>query len=128
MLLKGQAGVVKIIPLLLVVATVGIISFLLITATLPFKGQFSNLFPKSSSNAATNQIYWGAYIEGASTYGINPATGQPYGNVPWDCDSTATSCPTWDLFQSHAGKTTSLANVGFGQCWGTPCSYNFNGL
>src|SRR6266850_2035061 len=47
-----QKGVIRILPILLI-ATVGVIAFLLISSTVPFKGPFSFLFPKSPSRAAS---------------------------------------------------------------------------
>src|SRR5258708_5763880 len=52
-------------------------------------------------------VYWGALIKG-STYGINPATGLPYADPPWDLS-------TWDLFETHAGKKVSILH--WGQPW-----------
>jgi hypothetical protein len=107
MLLSNQRGIIRIIPLLIVIAIVGILSFLLITSTLPFKGQFSTLFPKSSSQAATNQIYWGSWIDG-TTYGTNPVTGTTYVTAPWP------PFDAWDLFEQHTGKKMSLTHWGNG--------------
>ncbi|MCL4384577.1 hypothetical protein M1116_03925 [Patescibacteria group bacterium] len=50
---------------------------------------------------STNQIYWGAYIDG-STYGPG------YGTAPWDSN-------TWNLFEQHAGKRVSI--IHWGQPW-----------
>src|SRR3982751_6930612 len=56
-ILSSQRGIVKTFPILIVVATVGIISFLLISSTAPFNGNFfSKLFNKPSSNAATGTV------------------------------------------------------------------------
>jgi hypothetical protein len=42
----------KTIPLLLIVAAVGVIAFLLITSTAPFSGKFNNLYPRKESFAS----------------------------------------------------------------------------
>lgn len=108
---QNQSGAVHILPVLVIIAVVGLISFLLISSTGPFSGGlFEKIYPKPPSQAATAQIYWGAYIDGRSVYGSNYAT------APWDCNVGATTCPTWDLFQSHVGKNSSLMHFGFG-CW-----------
>src|SRR5438105_3876087 len=48
----NQLGIVQTLPLLLVVAAVGIISYLLISSTLPLGGILGNLNPKPASQAA----------------------------------------------------------------------------
>ncbi len=53
--LFNQKGVLHTLPLLVIIAAVGIISFLLITSTLPLNGLFGKLNPKQSSHAATSQ-------------------------------------------------------------------------
>jgi hypothetical protein len=51
----GQAGIVHILPMMLVLAVFGIIVFILISSTIPFKnGLLSTLFPKQFSRAAGN--------------------------------------------------------------------------
>ena len=51
----NQKGAIQIIPILLIVAAVGLISFLLITSTAGFKDEFfSVIFPKPVSNAAVS--------------------------------------------------------------------------
>jgi len=53
----NELGVVHTLPLLLIVAAVGVISFLLISSSAPFKGGlFGNLFPKQPSQAALSAI------------------------------------------------------------------------
>src|SRR5581483_10836318 len=54
MKLNNQSGVIHALPLLLIVAAVGVISFLLISSTAPAGGLFGVLNPKSASHAATN--------------------------------------------------------------------------
>ena len=49
----NQKGVIHTLPLLVIVAAVGIISFLLISSTLPLGGLFGELNPKPASQAAT---------------------------------------------------------------------------
>src|SRR5438132_13517188 len=49
----GEAGIIHILPLFLVIAAVGIISFLLISSTAPTGGLFGILNPKPNSKAAT---------------------------------------------------------------------------
>src|SRR2546430_85185 len=49
--LLNQSGVIHVLPLLIIIAAVGIISFLLISATAPTGGLFGLLNPKSKSNA-----------------------------------------------------------------------------
>jgi hypothetical protein len=51
--LFNDRGVVHTLPLLLIIAAVGIISFLLISSTAPAGGLFGKLNPKPRSNAAT---------------------------------------------------------------------------
>src|SRR5437868_7466551 len=51
--IKSQSGVIHALPLLVIVAVVGIISYLLISSTAPFKeGLFGTLNPRPASNAA----------------------------------------------------------------------------
>ncbi len=50
--LLNQEGVIHTLPLLIIIASVGVISFLLISSTLPLNGLFGVLNPKSSSEAA----------------------------------------------------------------------------
>jgi beta-mannanase len=61
-------------------------------------------------------IYWGAYMEGQSTYAFyygNPApNGKPWGNAPWDNTGN-----TWDRFESNAGKKVSLMSYGQPPPW-----------
>src|SRR5581483_1462889 len=104
----NQAGVIKVLPLLLIITAVGVVSFLLITSTASFHGLFSQLFPKPSSHAATNQIYWGAWVYNAPpffTFGLDPKTSANYTEIPWDFD-------LWNLFESHTGKAMSLTHWG----------------
>src|SRR5258708_35744122 len=51
--LLSQSGIIRILPLLLIIASVGIISFLLISSTAPSTGLFGLLNPKPASRAAT---------------------------------------------------------------------------
>jgi hypothetical protein len=53
---KNQSGAIHTLPLLLIIASVGLISFLLISSTAPIGGFFGNLFNKPSSFAATDTI------------------------------------------------------------------------
>jgi hypothetical protein len=76
--LNNEKGVVKILPLLLIVAAVGLISFLLISSTAPFKNSLmGNLFQKPYSHAASDPIIPKYYIEF-----------QPYPNVMMSKTST----------------------------------------
>ncbi len=52
--LLNQSGVVHTLPLLIIVAAVGIISFLLISSTLPINGLFGSINPKPKSHAASS--------------------------------------------------------------------------
>src|SRR4051812_10248633 len=53
--LLDQRGVVHTLPLLLIIVAVGIVSYLLISSTAPFKGGlFGIINPKPQSQAATN--------------------------------------------------------------------------
>src|SRR4051812_18545549 len=107
---------VKILPVLIVFAVVGTISFLLITSVGPFNGDLNNLYPKPNSKAATNQIYWGAWV-GGDVYGTKPSGGN-YTSVPWDPD-------TWNLYEQHTGKKISLTH--WGEPWQKPSTpQNFN--
>src|SRR5258708_3846974 len=49
----NQNGVVRIIPLLIILATLGVISFLLISSIAPFTNWLNELFPKQPSHAAS---------------------------------------------------------------------------
>ncbi len=48
---SNQKGIIHTLPLLIIIAAVGIISFLLISSTLPLNGLFGELNPKPKSNA-----------------------------------------------------------------------------
>jgi hypothetical protein len=53
----GQKGFVRVLPLLLIVASVGVIAFLLLTSTAPFGDKFlSKVYNKQPSFAATDTI------------------------------------------------------------------------
>jgi beta-mannanase len=69
-----------------------------------------------SSTTIPSHIYWGAYMEGQSTYAFyygNPApNGKPWGNAPWDNTGN-----TWDRFESNAGKKVSLMSYGQPPPW-----------
>ena len=81
--------------------------FLKLTAGAAVAAGFLASFPRRLLGAAQSSVYWGSYIRGA-TYGTNPATGQPYGNPPWDLSA-------WDLFESHTSKKISILH--WGQAW-----------
>jgi parallel beta-helix repeat protein len=49
----NEKGLVKVLPLLLIVAAVGILSFLLISSAAPLNGLFGQLNPKPTSHAAS---------------------------------------------------------------------------
>src|SRR4051812_6045116 len=49
--LLDQSGVIHVIPLLIIVAAVGIITFLLISSTAPINGLFGIINPKPPTNA-----------------------------------------------------------------------------
>src|SRR5260221_406223 len=55
--LFNQKGVIHTLPLLVIIAVVGVISFLLISSTLPLNGLFGVLNPKSSSHAASTGVW-----------------------------------------------------------------------
>src|SRR4051812_7602701 len=74
----SDTGFLNISLLLALIAPIGVISFLLYTLAAPFKGHLAEIYPKTPIHAATNQIYWGGFIEGPNTYGTNTATGKPY--------------------------------------------------
>src|SRR6185436_6211132 len=84
-------------------------SFMKITASTALGVGLSAGFARRLLGSAQSSVYWGAYISG-STYGTNPATGQPYSSPPWDL-------ATWDLFEAHAGKRISILH--WGQSWVT---------
>ena len=52
--LFNQSGIIHTLPLLVIIAAVGIISFLLISSTAPIGGLFGILNPKTQSRAATS--------------------------------------------------------------------------
>ena len=58
-------------------------------------------------NAEAAGVYWGSYIKG-DTYG--------YGDAPWDTRSI-------DVFESHAGKRTSIIHWGQAWYWGSRGGY-----
>ena len=59
--LFNQSGLIHTLPLLVIVAAVGVISFLLISSTVPLNGLFGLLNLKPSSKAATSNIIDMAY-------------------------------------------------------------------
>src|SRR5258708_35550179 len=50
----NQKGIIHTLPLLVIIAAVGIISFLLISSTLPLNGLFGTLNQKHASQAAVS--------------------------------------------------------------------------
>src|SRR5437868_7857461 len=50
----NQTGVIQTLPLLIIIAAVGIISFLLVSSTAPLNGLFGTTNPKPPSRAATS--------------------------------------------------------------------------
>src|SRR5258708_26939008 len=48
---KNESGIIRILPVLLIVAAGGIIAFLLLSSTAPFRGFFNILFPKPPTRA-----------------------------------------------------------------------------
>jgi len=66
--------------------------------------------PPPQAPAASDPIYWGAYIEGAQTY--NYLFGGTWSNAPW-CDP-GTQCPL-PKFTANAGKAPSVEH--WGMCW-----------
>jgi endoglucanase len=68
-----QNGNVKILPLRLIITAVGIISFIMISSTAPFKGSLNNFFPKKNSFASTSKDF-GVNISGAE-FGPQGAVG-----------------------------------------------------
>src|SRR5258708_27163995 len=57
--LLNQEGIIHTLPLLVIIAVVGVISFLLISSTAPFgQGLFKNINPKPLSHAATPVGIW----------------------------------------------------------------------
>ncbi len=76
--LFNQQGVIHTFPLLIIIAAVGIISFLLITATAPFNaGIFNTINPKPNSNA---QVANNSFLE---TFDGAPSAPSPIQNFPW---------------------------------------------
>ena len=70
--LFNQKGIIHTLPLLIIIAAVGIISFLLISSTIPLNGLFGALNPKPASKAATDT----GFVE-TFAYGT-PTTPQPF--------------------------------------------------
>jgi hypothetical protein len=69
---SDQTGFVKILPLLFIIAVVGILSFLFISSTAPLEKSFSRLFPKPAAKADSSFLI-GVNISGISDYGYpNP--------------------------------------------------------
>jgi hypothetical protein len=66
-----------------------------------------------SGSGGGGPIYWGAWIEGGTTY--HYLYGGAWGNAPWDAH-------TWGRFESNAGKRVSLVHWGLG----TPWRWDFN--
>src|SRR5258708_538348 len=63
-MLNNQKGAIYLFPLLVIIALLGVVTFLLITSIGPFKGQFSHLFNKPTSKAANLNWYQGTQIYG----------------------------------------------------------------
>src|SRR4030081_2034805 len=76
--LLNQQGVIHILPLLLIIAAVGIISFLLISSTLPLNGIFGTINPKQASRAASLQAP-GTWVN-VTPGNMNVTTDLPCGN------------------------------------------------
>lgn len=88
---NNQSGVISIIPLLILVAAIGIIVFLLVSSTAPFNnGLFSILFPKPSSHASSLQV-----ITFDGLRANHPLNGQyPAGIIDWGTNIWGINRPT----------------------------------
>ena len=64
-----------------------------------------------------NGAYFGAYIEGAQTFGHYYPSEGPWVNAPWDTR-------TWDRFESDAGKKVALEFFGRPVFWQDPFDYD----
>ena len=74
--LLNQSGLIHTLPLLVIIAAVGIISFLLISSTLPINGLFGLLNPKPQSHAvATLTVTGVAADHSAAKIYFNPVPG-----------------------------------------------------
>lgn len=62
----------------------------------------------TSACASSNQIYWGAYMDGNDTYDY--LYGGSWGDAPWDTN-------TWHKFESNAGKKVSIVHWGLTPPW-----------
>src|ERR1700738_3435884 len=89
----NQKGVVKFLPLLIVIAAVGVISFLLITSTGSFKGAFNILFPKRASHAACG----GTFCPNIIPSDIEPPVSNSLsGEYRWYGNNSSVGWPTMD--------------------------------
>ena len=61
--------------------------------------------------------YFGAYIEGANTFGYYYPSGAPWGDAPWDTR-------TWDRFEQDAGKRVAMVDFGQPAFWVDPFDYD----
>lgn len=96
------------VPVLILVAVIGLVSFLAISSTFGFKGNlFSSLFPKKPTEAA------GGFLE---TFDGAPAIPQPFINDPqsanWDIAVQSRDNETWgdnnlEQFEAHHGPDCS---------------------
>ncbi len=74
--LFNQKGIIHTLSLLVIIAAVGVISFLLISSTLPLNGLFGIINPKSSSHAAETLTVTGvASDHSAAKIYFNPVPG-----------------------------------------------------
>jgi len=133
--LLGQDGLIHTVSLLLIIAAVGVISFLLISSTLPIGGFFGQLFKKPASFAATDNISV-SIDANANVHAISPyiygtaASSDPYqktmgtsvsrwgGNqvtrYNWEIND-ANSGSDWGLcFQNYLGRG-AFSNVWYTQ-------------
>lgn len=83
------------VPLPILIAVIGIISFIAITRFAPFRGDLiSTLFPKDKSQAV------GAFLD---TFNGNPSTPQPFINDPssaiWDVAVQSRDSGTWETLE-----------------------------
>jgi hypothetical protein len=67
----------------------------------------------STAGPSSARIYWGAVIDG---FTYQYLYGGPYQNAPWDSS-------TWNLFESHAGKKTSIISWHNSPPWGHDFNY-----
>src|SRR5579885_170607 len=109
---NNQLGIIHAFPLFVIVAVVGIVIFLLISAFSPFKnGLFNTLYTKPISHAATGQnvvampvISYNVPAFASSSAASHPAS--LANNTGYDDEWVAGSMPAWLAYDLSSVPTT----------------------